>query len=239
MKSKLLLVGLFVVVFLASFVFYILMANVIAPQLDISGAAKKDLGSAPPVNSEKKNIWDDSVESTGEETEIDDVKVMVPGESSRVDPDKAVTKKTVEVIDAEEASTEDNTVDVKTSEPEIIKNEEEKSVEEPVEVKKVDTPAAPILDTQNENSDEQKESKENISDGTIYRVIVGNFSSEEKANEAIEKIESSNSTLSPIVKQDGGRFTIQVAAFSNESYAENLQSKLKGDNFTAKVTASD
>lgn len=58
------------------------------------------------------------------------------------------------------------------------------------------------------------------SGGGMYRVYVAGFSSAQEAQEAAGRYASLG--LNPVVRSNGGRVTLQLGVFSNESYAQGL-----------------
>lgn len=70
---------------------------------------------------------------------------------------------------------------------------------------------------------------------TTYRVVVGQYASEKQAEVAKSIIQDAGAGVSPMVKNIGGFYTLQVGVFNDKQKAQNLTNNLLKSNFPARI----
>lgn len=98
----------------------------------------------------------------------------------------------------------------------------EKASEKTDETKKEDKPAAVQTPPVQSSS-------------TTYRVVVGQYATDKQAEVAKSILQDAGLGLSPIVKNIGGSYTLQVGVFSAKDKAQNLSNSLLKSNFPARI----
>ena len=97
----------------------------------------------------------------------------------------------------------------------------QKASEKPEETKNEDKPAAATPPAAPSN--------------VTYRVVVGQYATDKQAEVAKSILQDAGLGLSPIVKNIGGSYTLQVGVFSAKDKAQNLSNSLLKSNFPARI----
>lgn len=260
MKPKLIVGILFVIIFIFTFIAYLLVVNVIAPKFDLSSTAKQDLEISPELEVDK-NAHESYVNSGLNSTELNERLENVNNENAeKVDnsvnvPGSAASSE--EKTTAEESSAQDedeNTTETKTKQ-DNKNSQQDLNKNKPVAANSVSTsnvskvsipfnnpkisassnsnaPAAPIAPLP--RLDRPLLDKK-VSPSGVSRVYVGSYDNVDQAKQAYDKVLNSGTEVTPIIKQVGGKYSLQVGAFSDQQKAKNLADRLKQQNLSAKV----
>ena len=68
-----------------------------------------------------------------------------------------------------------------------------------------------------------------------YKVVVGQYATEKQAEVAKSILQDASLGVSPIVKNIGGSYTLQVGAFSSKEKAQQMSNNLLKSNFPARI----
>jgi cell division septation protein DedD len=93
-----------------------------------------------------------------------------------------------------------------------------------------------------ENHTEQKAEEKaqsapspNANPNITYKVVVGQYATDKQAEVAKSILQDAGLGVSPIVKNIGGSYTLQVGAFSSKEKAQQLSNHLLKSNFPARI----
>lgn len=73
------------------------------------------------------------------------------------------------------------------------------------------------------------------SSNSTYRVVVGQYTTDKQAEVAKSILQDAGLGVSPIVKNIGGSYTLQVGVFSSKDKAQQLSNNLLKSNFPARI----
>ena len=110
--------------------------------------------------------------------------------------------------------------EIELEELEKAKKLEEKAAEATPEQPKKEEKSAPAPST---------------ASNTTYRVVVGQYATDKQAEVAKSILQDAGLGVSPIVKNIGGTYTLQVGVFSSKDKAQQLSNNLLKSNFPARV----
>lgn len=248
MKPKIIIGVLFAITFVISFAIYLVVATFIAPHLDLSSSAKKDLEIAPelkgvdmPMGAYQRlhnaNIPTENDSDSGNNN-------SKAGNDQTKKPDNNIDKAGNDVND-------DNQTNDVTSDTTGQNTSQADPTPPPPPVKPMNPAysggnqqnnnnSAPSTDQVNKDNLEKplldRTLNNNIRKSTpvsINKVIIGSYGTPEEAKKASENLSSMN--INPVIKHVNGRYSIQAGAFSDKKKAENLANKLHTNNYKASV----
>ena len=216
---------IFVSVFFVGLVILLGFAKVLSPDVDVAItvdneiAAMEEEARTAAIDERLRHL---KMEDEGIEVDEDAEKMFSPDLDEKVVlPNQR--KKTVGEIEAEKASKNLTTEDlakasdsVNTFKP-VSKEEAEEIVKE-VKVQQPQTPPAPTP-----------------AKSTITRVVVGYYATEKQAEVAKSIIQDAGVGVTPIVKNIGGYYTLQVGSYSTKEAAQAAANNLLKANFPARI----
>ena len=215
----------FVSVFAVGLIVLLGFAKVLSPNVDVAIsvdneiAAMEEEARTAAIDERLRHL---KMEDEGIEVDEDAEKMFSPELDEKVVlPNQR--KKTVGEIEAEKASKNLTTEDlakasdsVNTFKP-VSKEEAEEIVKE-VKVQQPQTPPAPTP-----------------AKSTITRVVVGYYATEKQAEVAKSIIQDAGVGVTPIVKNIGGYYTLQVGSYSTKEAAQAAANNLLKANFPARI----
>ena len=215
----------FVSVFAVGLIVLLGFAKVLSPNVDVAIsvdneiAAMEEEARTAAIDERLRHL---KMEDEGIEVDEDAEKMFSPELDEKVVlPNQR--KKTVGEIEAEKASKNLTTEDlakasdsVNTFKP-ASKEEAEENVKE-VKVQQPQTPPAPTP-----------------AKSTITRVVVGYYATEKQAEVAKSIIQDAGVGVTPIVKNIGGYYTLQVGSYSTKEAAQAAANNLLKANFPARI----
>lgn len=239
MRPKVLIGVLFVATFIISFIVYLVVVSFLGSRIDLSSTAKKDLEVSPnitettfkrkPINNNISDIQQRAMQSA--ETYQTDLQGVTPvsetGNNSNTNTNVSVdtSVKLDENTNYEQAQPVTPIKDPRNSGNDI--NTTERSRPKPgnnATIKFV-----PDNQQQPQPTIDNKETK------SVSRVYVGEYSTPEEAKRASENMINSNPNVAPIIKQNRGKYSLQIGAFSDKTKAENLVKTLNNQKYAATV----
>lgn len=200
-------IGLFVGTFLVSVVGFFCLANLIAPDVDVT------IGD--DIEVEEKNIGlgvKQFVDSRLKMIDLEDL-----GKNSLHEEESPLTEKTSEKIDIEEEKIE---LPNKKTEA-ASSSQEEPSV----------MPAYQAPRPDKNEIIAQTEMKLNV-----YKVYVGKYSNETQAKVAKDILMDSGMNVSPFIKNINGVYTLQIGSFAEKAGAEQISGELTRNGFPARIS---
>lgn len=211
----------FVSVFLIGLVILLGFAKVLSPNVDVAIsvdneiAAMEEEARTAAIDERLRHLKmeDEGINPEDEEMfspELDE-KVVLPNQRA----------KTVGEIEAEKASRQLTTDDLATVN-DNIKNEVKEDVIEVVKEVKVQQPPKP-------------QAAPAPVKPVFARVVVGNYATEKQAEVAKSIIQDAGVGVTPIVKNIGGYYTLQVGSYSSKEAAQAAANNLLKANFPARV----
>ncbi len=260
MNPKILIGILFLITFAVSFVIYLLVVNVITPHIDLSSTTKGSIEVAPELDDntfvnqrkessikaiQEKAMNDSStyqpdidammkdpnenyvpMEELGKEENsagtLDDTAVRAPGD------DYSVPSTTTD----DNASDGHLTTATGSSSDVILENSE--VIEDGPKLDKIEMKIPePILNTTNAAVNEVAPTTG--SPKSFSRVVVGSYGSMDEAKKEYDTMLESDLEVAPIIKEQGGKYTLQVGAFSDKQKADDLVKSLKNKNYKATI----
>ncbi len=218
----------FVSVFAVGLIVLLGFAKVLSPNVDVAIsvdneiAAMEEEARTAAIDERLRHL---KMEDEGIEVDEDAEKMFSPELDEKVVlPNQR--KKTVGEIEAEKASKNLTTEDlakasdsVNTFKP-VSKEEAEEIVKE-VKVQQAQKPQTPPAPTP--------------AKPTITRVVVGYYATEKQAEVAKSIIQDAGVGVTPIVKNIGGYYTLQVGSYSTKEAAQAAANNLLKANFPARI----
>lgn len=218
----------FVSVFAVGLIVLLGFAKVLSPNVDVAIsvdneiAAMEEEARTAAIDERLRHL---KMEDEGIEVDEDAEKMFSPELDEKVVlPNQR--KKTVGEIEAEKASKNLTTEDlakasdsVNTFKP-VSKEEAEEIVKE-VKVQQAQKPQTPPAPTPAKS--------------TITRVVVGYYATEKQAEVAKSIIQDAGVGVTPIVKNIGGYYTLQVGSYSTKEAAQAAANNLLKANFPARI----
>ena len=218
----------FVSVFAVGLIVLLGFAKVLSPNVDVAIsvdneiAAMEEEARTAAIDERLRHL---KMEDEGIEVDEDAEKMFSPELDERVVlPNQR--KKTVGEVEAEKASKKLTTEDlakasdsVNTFKP-VSKEEAEEIVKE-VKVQQAQKPQTPPAPTP--------------AKPTITRVVVGYYATEKQAEVAKSIIQDAGVGVTPIVKNIGGYYTLQVGSYSTKEAAQAAANNLLKANFPARI----
>ena len=218
----------FVSVFAVGLIVLLGFAKVLSPNVDVAIsvdneiAAMEEEARTAAIDERLRHL---KMEDEGIEVDEDAEKMFSPELDEKVVlPNQR--KKTVGEVEAEKASKKLTTEDlakasdsVNTFKP-VSKEEAEEIVKE-VKVQQAQKPQTPPAPTP--------------AKPTITRVVVGYYATEKQAEVAKSIIQDAGVGVTPIVKNIGGYYTLQVGSYSTKEAAQAAANNLLQANFPARV----
>ena len=218
----------FVSVFIIGLLIILGFAKILSPNVDVgisddaevSETADDDSiddNSGSVIDDRLKNLQDeDSGKKVGDEDmfspELDE-KVVLPNHK----------KKTVGQMEAERADRlKAQKSEQKTAEQQPTKNTQTQQHAQPV----VNQPSAPVTHTQSAPTPAQI---------VNAKVVVGYYATEKQAEVAKSIIQDAGLGVSPVVKNLGGYYTLQVGSYTSREKAQQAANNLLKSNFPARV----
>ena len=223
-----------VLVFLSVFVVGLIVllgfAKVLSPNVDVAIsvdneiAAMEEEARTAAIDERLRHL---KMEDEGIEVDEDSEKMFSPELDEKVVlPNKR--KKTVGEVEAEKAAKNLTTEDlakandaVNASKP--VPKEEVKEIVKEVKVQQAQKPQTPPAPTPAPAKP------------TISRVVVGYYATEKQAEVAKSIMEDAGVGVTPIVKNIGGYYTLQVGSYSTKEAAQAAANNLLKANFPARV----
>lgn len=241
MNPKALMVVLFCVVFVVSFVIYLLMVNVIAPHIDLSSTAKGNIEVAPELdNFDVNSAKQESAIKDLQEKAMQDLGMYESDASGMMTDDYTPME---ELNKDDDLASETGTLDTSpvrapgdVAPQPVSNNEEEYSEEEPGVKVELEVPSNTELAPLNPaEGDSQASTEEPKTPSTVNRVLVGSYGDINDAKKAYDNMMDSDMDVAPIIKEVEGKYTLQVGAFSDKNKAKDLADKLKQKEYSAEV----
>ena len=254
MNPKVLIGILFVITFVVSFTIYLVVVNVITPHLDLSQAARSNIEVAPELD-------DSTFVNQRRESTIKEIQEKAMSDSSTYQPDiDAMMKDNNDAYVPMDELGKDGNSEVKApgedySAPTQNNNQENSSDKQLTTVEGSNTGINSVENYVNEEKPrlDQLERKPlpplNATVGTTIekpgaveetpksftKVIVGSYSSMDEAKKQYDNMLESDLEVAPIIKEQGGKYTLQVGAFSDKQKANDLVNTLKNKNYQATI----
>lgn len=205
-------ITVFLSVFLIGLLIILGFAKILSPNVDVEIADNEEYSELE---------GDDLINGTIDER----LKHLQQEDENRIGDDKMFSPELDEkvVIPTQAKKTEGEIELQKQQEKEKEKLQEEKTQQE----QKPNKPEEKTVAVQNAPAPVQN---------TTYRVVVGQYASEKQAEVAKSIIQDAGAGVSPIVKNIGGVYTLQVGVFNDRQKAQNLTNNLLKSNFPARIT---
>lgn len=218
-------VKIFVTAFFAGLLVLLGLARLFAPNVEIGISSDNDITASEdesPISSasiddrlKSLKLEDDGKKVTDEtmfSPELDE-KVVLPHQN----------KPTVGQIEAENNKVKEqqreNSVEVKTAEQATVSHSN-KSQEKSQTVTVVPQTPAPVEKP------------------VITRVVVGSYATEKQAEVAKSIMQDAGLGITPVVKNVGGYYTLQVGSYTSKEKAQQMMNNLLKNNFPARVVAN-
>lgn len=218
-------VKIFVTAFFAGLLVLLGLARLFAPNVEIGISSDNDITASEdesPISSasiddrlKSLKLEDDGKKVTDEtmfSPELDE-KVVLPHQN----------KPTVGQIEAEnnivKEQQRENSVEVKTAEQATVSHSN-KSPEKSQTVTVVPQTSAPVEKP------------------VITRVVVGSYATEKQAEVAKSIMQDAGLGITPVVKNVGGYYTLQVGSYTSKEKAQQMMNNLLKNNFPARVVAN-
>ena len=244
MNPKIIVGILFLVIFSASFLVYLFVVNVVTPHFDLSTTAKQKLEIAP-------DLQDTSFDNDSELQKIHRLQQKAMNDLESREDNTAAAMGNDAYVPMEELTNNDE-----ENLAGVLDTEEISNVRAPGDDRYV--PPAPkkdtdlTEDTEDDNStglgneevntafvpDSEVKKEDPVLDEkpvTLNRVVVGSYSSIDKAKEAYDKMVDSDLEVAPIIKEVQGNYTLQVGAFTDKEKANKLVGTLKDKQYSAEI----
>lgn len=203
-------VMVFASVFFIGLLIILGFAKILSPNVDVAITKESDIIAADEEN--VSSLIDDRLRSLKQEDEnkkAEDEEMFSPELDEKVVLPTRV-RKTVGQIEAENSEKENNKDETKS---------------ENTEVKKVEPP-------QTESKPAEPKAVEKVVNA---RVVVGYYATEKQAEVAKSIIQDAGLSVTPIVKNLGGYYTLQVGSYSSKEKAQDAANNLLKSNFPARV----
>lgn len=202
-----------VMVFASIFVIGVLIilgfAKILSPNVDVAITKESDIVASEDENS--PSIVDERLRNLKIEDEgkrLSDEEMFSPELDEKVVlPTR--THKTVGQMEAEKSAEENK-----------VQEQQQTTTKEPAAEQKVTTPAKPV-------SEPEK--------SVNAKVVVGYYATEKQAEVAKSIIQDAGLSVTPIVKNLGGYYTLQVGSYSTKEKAQQAANNLLKSNFPARV----
>ncbi len=218
-------VKIFVTAFFAGLLVLLGLARLFAPNVEIGISSDNDITASDdesPISSasiddrlKSLKLEDDGKKVTDEtmfSPELDE-KVVLPHQN----------KPTVGQIEAEnnivKEQQRENSVEVKTAEQATVSHSN-KSQEKSQTVTVVPQTPAPVEKP------------------VLSRVVVGSYATEKQAEVAKSIMQDAGLGITPVVKNVGGYYTLQVGSYTSKEKAQQMMNNLLKNNFPARVVAN-
>lgn len=214
----------FLSVFIAGLIILLGFAKMLSPNVDVAISVDDEIADVEDesrtagiderlrfIKMEDEGVKPDEKSSVMFSPELDE-KVVLPNQR----------KKTVGEIEAEKATNKLTTEDLAKANDSLnssknsAKEEEKKEIVKEIKVQQPQTAPAPSKPVQ-------------------ARVVVGYYASEKQAEVAKSIIQDAGIGVSPIVKNIGGYYTLQVGSYSSKESAQAAANNLLKANFPARV----
>ena len=219
----------FVSVFAVGLIMLLGFAKVLSPNVDVAISVDNEIATmeeearTAAIDERLRHI---KMEDEGIEIDEDAEKMFSPELDEKVVlPNQR--KKTVGEVEAEKASKKLTTEDLAKASDSVntvkpVSKEEAKEIVKEVKVQqaaqKPQTPPAPTP-----------------AKSTITRVVVGYYATEKQAEVAKSIIQDAGVGVTPIVKNIGGYYTLQVGSYSTKEAAQAAANNLLKANFPARI----
>ena len=257
MNPKVLVAILFLITFTVSFAIYFLVVSFITPHIDLSSTAKKEIEIAPELNESNftKGKVDNRISeiqekaTQDEETYQSDISTLLnegvkapDANNNDQQKEEATTGKLDEHDPLKPEKKETENTKNPNNQHEVQQQKPKNNDIQAVSANQTGNQTKPVLDTNKNPFDTGLTSKKSenttqstTNDASVNRVMVGSYSSMDEAKQAYNSMVSSNSNLAPIIKENNGKYSLQVGAFSDKQKAESLVKTLNNQNYSATV----
>lgn len=216
--------NIFVSVFFAGLLILLGLAKVFSPNVDIGisanneiGTMEEDASSTASIDERLRNLkLEDDGKKVEDETmfspELDE-KVVLPRQNK---PTVGQLEAENNIINEQQHQTEKETAQESDSKPAAHSH--------PTRVEKPQTPIA-----------EKPVEPEKVINA---RVVVGSYATEKQAEVAKSIIQEAGLGITPVVKNIGGYYTLQVGSYSSKEKAQQVMNNLLKSNFPARVVVN-
>jgi len=248
MSPKVLIGVLFLITFVISFIIYLIVIGFLGSHIDLSSTAKKDLEVSP-------NITESTFKRRPINNNISDLQQRAMQNAETYQQDLQGVTPVNEVSNTSTNSTTDNTNNYNTTDEDIrseqiqsvtTTREQKPPINEPtininINTNTINRPR-PSSNVKIEKFTPDKQQQQQFTPTldtketkSVSRVYVGEYNSPEEAKKASDNMMNSNPNVAPIIKQNRGKYSLQVGAFSDKAKADNLVKTLNTQKYSATV----
>lgn len=217
-------VKIFVTAFFAGLLIILGLARLFAPNVEIGISSDNEISAADDENQMSASSVDDRLNSLKLE---DDGKKVTDETMFSPELDEKVilphqNKPTVGQVEAEnnieKVQQKENSVDVK-----------------PADSTTVTHTSKPQEKSQSGTGIPQQNSAQPVEKIVISRVVVGSYATEKQAEVAKSIMQDAGIGVTPVVKNIGGYYTLQVGSYTSKEKAQQMMNNLLRNNFPARV----